>query len=167
MLFEISDLAVVDLSLGVLYFTLVNQVVIFPLACDHFPWWKDQGTLPIEFVAQAVAYIFVAVQELKMSLDFDAVLVGPSKDDSVAVDDLGLTLKLVVLPDSVYFVAVAVGLWQFLGGFVGGWHAQFLKLLHFPGVNIFVLPHLTFVFLILLVLHVVELTHKFGLKGSP
>ena len=36
-LFEISDLAVVDLSLGVLYFTLVNQVVIFPLACDHFP----------------------------------------------------------------------------------------------------------------------------------
>ena len=55
-----------------------------------------------------------------MSLDFDAVLVGPSKDDSVAVDDLGLALKLVVLPDSVYFVAVAVGLWQFLGGFVGG-----------------------------------------------
>ena len=36
-LFEISDLAVVDLSLGVLYFTLINQVVIFPLACDHFP----------------------------------------------------------------------------------------------------------------------------------
>lgn len=102
-----------------------------------------------------------------MSLDFDAVLVGPSKDDSVAVDDLGLTLKLVVLPDSVYFVAVAVGLGQFLGCFVGGRHAQFLKLLHFPGVNIFMFPHLTFVLLILLVLHVVELTHKFGLKGSP
>ena len=35
--FEISDLAVVDLSLGVLYFALVNEVIIFPLACDHFP----------------------------------------------------------------------------------------------------------------------------------
>ena len=28
-------------------------------------------------------------------------------------------------------------------------------------------PHLAFVLLILLVLHVIELAHKFGLKGSP
>ena len=64
--------------------------------------------------------VLVAVQELKMSLDFDAVLVGPSEDDPVAVDDLGLALKLIVLPDSVYFVAVAIGLRQFFGGFVRG-----------------------------------------------
>ena len=100
-----------------------------------------------------------------MSLNFDAVLIGPFEDDSVAVDDLGLALKLVVLPNSEYLVAVAVGLGQLLGGFVGGRHAEFLELLHFPGVDIFLFTHLAFVLLVLLVLHVVELAHKLGLEG--
>jgi len=123
MFFQIFNIPIIDFPIGVLDFALIDQVIILPLSCDHFPRWKNQGALAIELVAQAVADVLVAVQKLKMSLDFDAVLVGAFENDAIAVDDLGFSLELVVLPDAVYFIAIPVGFGQFLGGPVGGRHA--------------------------------------------
>jgi hypothetical protein len=60
-----------------------------------------------------VSDVLISVEEEEVSFDFDAVLVKSSKDDSVAIVDLGLPLKLVILPLSEDLIAIPVMFRQF------------------------------------------------------
>ena len=108
MLLQVSYLPVVNLSVGVLNFTLVNQIILFPLSSYNFARGEDQGPLTVELVAQTVPDVLVAVEKNEVSFDFDTVLVEASEDYSVAVVYFCLSLYLVVLQVSKYFISVAV-----------------------------------------------------------
>ena len=110
MFFQIVYLSIVNFSIGVLYLPLLDNIVLLPFASDNFPRRKDQRAFSVELVAQAVADVLIAMKELEVSFDFDAILVDSFEDDAVAVVNLGLSVYLIVFPVGVYFVAVSVAL---------------------------------------------------------
>lgn len=78
MFFEVLNLAIVDFSIGVLYFSFVNEGIIFPLSWNYFSWGKHEGTFSIEFISKTVTYVFVSIEKFEMSLDLDAILICSS-----------------------------------------------------------------------------------------
>ena len=110
MFFQIVYLSIVNFSIGVLYLPLLDNIVLLPFPGDNFPRRKDQRAFSVELVAQAVADVLIAMKELEVSFDFDAILIDSFEDDAVAVVNLGLSVYLIVFPVGVYFVAVSVAL---------------------------------------------------------
>jgi hypothetical protein len=51
MFFEIYNLAIVDFSLRIFNLSIADDIVLFPLASDHFTRRKNQRALTIKFIS--------------------------------------------------------------------------------------------------------------------
>ena len=79
MLLEVHDFAVVDLTVRVFHLPVPNHVILLPLPADDLAGREDERALSVELVAEAVADVLIAVEELEVPLDLDSVLVDASR----------------------------------------------------------------------------------------
>ena len=163
MLFKVFNLPIIHFTIRVFYFTFLNYVIVLPLPCDYFSGGKDERALTIEFVAEAVTDILIAVEEGEMSFYFNAVVIDSSESDSIVIVNLCFSIDLVVLPLSINFVAISEGFWEFFHAFTMGLESYFLVFLADVGANLVLFFEFAFVLLSFFVLHLVELFDELGL----
>ena len=76
---EIVYLPIVDLPVRILDLAIAYHFVFIPFSRNYFARWKDERAFSVEFVAEAVSDIFIAIEELEVPFDFDAVLIYASE----------------------------------------------------------------------------------------
>ena len=50
------------------------------------------------------------MQELKITLNLYTILINSLENNAIIVDYLGLPLKLIIFPNTIYFITISIGL---------------------------------------------------------
>ena len=76
---EIVYLSIVDLPVRVLNLAVAYDFVFIPFARNYFTRCENERAFSVEFIAEAVSNVFIAIEELEMPFDFDAILIYTSE----------------------------------------------------------------------------------------